>query len=194
MAYSLGPVKSHVKASANYYGPKYGIKTVYGFGGGSVAASDHPRGLALDFMINNIPNGRSVGDALAAELLGDPNVKYVIWYVRINTKDGRGWRHYTGPRNHKDHVHASYNDKGDAPSGGGGGGIVQVDNPLDSVKQLSETIGKVTSFLTDEKTWHKLAYYVGGTLLLIIGFLLLAGVSTPGVKDVVKVATKVVKK
>lgn len=190
MAYALGAVKPHVKASANYYGPKYGIKVVYGFGGGSVAASDHPKGLALDYMINNIPNGKAVGDKLAAELLGDANVTYVIWYAKINTKDGRGWRKYTGPRNHKDHVHASYKPSGSSP--GPSGGIVPVDNPLvpDSVEQ----IGAVLKFLSDPNTWHKIAYYVAGAILIIVGAVMFAGISTPGVKDVVKVASKVVRK
>ena len=66
-----------------------------------------------------------------------------------------------------------------------------VGNPL--VPDSIEQIGEVFKFLTDPDTWRKAAYYVGGAILIIVGAFMLAGLSTPGVKDVVKVATKVAK-
>ncbi len=106
--YKLGPVKAHVARAANSYGPRYGIKTIYGYSSsGSVPNSDHPKGLALDFMVSAKTHG-GTGDALAAALVADPMVTYVIWNKKINNKNGKGWVAYSGPRDHTDHVHASF--------------------------------------------------------------------------------------
>jgi hypothetical protein len=105
--YKLGAVKPHVEAAANKYGPKFGISDIGGLGGGSVPNSDHPRGLALDFMIS-AKTDLARGNALAAALLADSSVTYVIWNRKINSKNGKGWRAYFGPSNHTDHVHASF--------------------------------------------------------------------------------------
>lgn len=106
--YQLGSVKSHVAAAASKYGPKYGIKEIGGYRSkGSVPNSDHPKGLALDFMVSaKDPESKKRGDALAAELLTDPLVTYVIWNKQINSKNG--WKPYNGPSDHTDHVHASF--------------------------------------------------------------------------------------
>jgi len=91
----FGGVKPHV-AEAGYH-----LMAVFGIPEsdvGGVASrpgnptSDHPRGLALDFMVDN-----STGDALAAyaeentEALG---IKYILWEVSA----------------HYDHVHISFTD------------------------------------------------------------------------------------
>lgn len=106
--YSLGAVKSHVEAAAYDIGPRFGIKTIYGWAPGQY---DHPKGLALDFMINNIANGKSVGDQLAAYVLANASrlrVSYVIWYRR-SWNPGRGtWVPYSGASDHTDHVHVSF--------------------------------------------------------------------------------------
>lgn len=106
--YELGNVKPHVAAVANSVGPKHGIKIAYGYSKvGSVANSDHPKGLAVDFMTND----KAQGDALAKDLEANAQaygLSYIIWWGQINTLDGRGWRKYTGPRNHHDHVHVSW--------------------------------------------------------------------------------------
>src|SRR3954449_5291247 len=109
MAYNLGAVKPHVAAAANHYGPKHGITNVGGYRAiGSVPNSDHPKGLALDFMTRN----RVKGDALAADVIatgkGSYNVTYVIWWRQIHSLDSRGWRPYFGPSAHTDHVHVSF--------------------------------------------------------------------------------------
>lgn len=107
--YKLKGVKPVAKAAADHFGVKYGINDIGGVGPGSVPGSDHPDGLALDFMTKD----KAKGTALANDLVANAkawHVKYVIWYKRINTLDGRGWRPYSGPSNHTDHVHASFND------------------------------------------------------------------------------------
>ena len=103
----LGRVKPHVRVAAELLGCRFNEPEMYGVAGRG-GPSDHPRGLAVDFMVN-----RATGDALAAcalrnkEVLG---INYVIWRQRMN--DGTGWK--TMPdrggatANHMDHVHASF--------------------------------------------------------------------------------------
>jgi hypothetical protein len=110
----LGAVKPHVRAAAAFLGCAFGEPTVLGVAGRS-NASDHPRGRALDFMVD-----RATGDRLAAcalrnrETLG---VSYVIWRQRIDTGDGfRAMPDRGSPTaNHFDHVHVSFD-----PSAGTG--------------------------------------------------------------------------
>lgn len=109
--YGLKGVSAATSKAANYFGAKYGIKTIGGLGPGSVPGSDHPKGRATDFMINNIKNGTSVGTALANDVIANYkawNVKYVIWN-RYIWEPNRGWHKYSGPSPHTDHVHVSYN-------------------------------------------------------------------------------------
>lgn len=110
--YGLKSVSPTTSKAADYFGSKYGIKTIGGYRErGSVPGSDHPKGRALDYMINNIKNGKKVGDALANDLINNYkawNVKYVIWN-RYIWQPGRGWKKYNGPSPHTDHVHASFN-------------------------------------------------------------------------------------
>lgn len=112
--YNLGKVKDHVRAAANSIGHQFRVDTIYGVGTGSVPNSDHPRGLALDFMVGG---DKAKGDAIASYVLQHAQVlgvKYVIWYTRI-WRPGKGWAPYHGPRNHKDHVHVSFNAKNGVP-------------------------------------------------------------------------------
>jgi hypothetical protein len=109
--YGLKGIAKDVSKAADYWGSKYGIKTIGGRGPGSVPGSDHPKGLALDFMINNVKNGKARGTALANDLIKNYkawNIKYIIWYHYI-WHPGRGWSKYSGPSPHTDHVHASFN-------------------------------------------------------------------------------------
>lgn len=110
--YGLQGVSSATSKAADYFGSKYGIKTIGGYRPhGSVPGSDHPKGRALDYMIDNIKNGKATGDALANDLIKNYkawNVKYVIWN-RYIWSPGKGWRRYSGPSPHTDHVHASFN-------------------------------------------------------------------------------------
>lgn len=109
--YGLKGVSSNTSSAANYFGSRYGIKSIGGLGPGSVPGSDHPKGRALDFMINNIKNGKSTGDSLANEAIKNYkqwDIKYVIWN-RYIWQPGRGWHKYSGPSDHTDHVHVSFN-------------------------------------------------------------------------------------
>ncbi|MPY78769.1 MAG: hypothetical protein GEV04_09755 [Actinophytocola sp.] len=70
--------------------------------------SDHPAGLAIDFMVST-----PTGDALADYVLDNQarfGVRYVIWQQRYN--DGDGWSFMADrgstTANHYDHVHVSF--------------------------------------------------------------------------------------
>jgi hypothetical protein len=103
----LGAVKPFVRTAAEFLGCAFDEPTVLGVAGRS-SASDHPKGRALDFMVD-----RATGDRLAAcairnrEELG---ISYVIWRQRIDT--GSGFRLMPdrggATANHFDHVHVSF--------------------------------------------------------------------------------------
>ena len=103
----LGAVKPFVRTAAQFLGCAFDEPTVLGVAGRS-SASDHPKGRALDFMVD-----RATGDRLAAcairhrEELG---ISYVIWRQRIDT--GSGFRLMPdrggATANHFDHVHISF--------------------------------------------------------------------------------------
>lgn len=106
--YKLKGVSPNVAKAADYFGSKFGIGNIGGWREhGSVPGSDHPKGLALDYMTNN----RNTGDSLANDLIQNYrqwNIKYVIWN-RYIWSPSKGWRRYNGPSPHTDHVHASFN-------------------------------------------------------------------------------------
>lgn len=123
--YPLPKVKDHVKAAGQLLGQKFELKTIGGYrASNSRDPNGHPSGLALDFMTNDLDDGKAVGDKLAkygkknAKKL---NIKYIIWYQQIWNVDrpDEGWRDMEdrgGPtQNHEDHVHISFEEDGDAP-------------------------------------------------------------------------------
>lgn len=103
----LGAVQPHVRAAARFLGCRFGEPTMYGLAG-RAGASDHPAGLAVDFMVD-----RATGDALADCALHNRaalDITYVIWRQRINFGDG--WQPMADrggvTANHYDHVHVSF--------------------------------------------------------------------------------------
>lgn len=129
--YALGKVQPQTATVANTVGPMFGIKTVGGYRDPQAEQYDpngHPAGLALDFMINNIANGKATGDRLAKYLqdhAADLGVKYVIWQQHIWSVDraDEGWRPMADrgspTQNHMDHVHLSLTGSGSNPTGPG---------------------------------------------------------------------------
>lgn len=81
--------------------------------------SDHPRGLAVDFMIPgwNTKAGNALGWNVAHYVQRNASalrVKYIIWDVQTWSPGG-SWHHYTHPSgatdptsSHKNHVHVSF--------------------------------------------------------------------------------------
>ncbi|WP_211366878.1 hypothetical protein [Pseudonocardia kunmingensis] len=111
----FGAVKPWVAQAGGLLRCEFDIATVGGVAQ-RASASDHPRGLAMDFRAD-----RATGDALAECALDNMralSVKYVIWRQRINY--GEGWEPMedrgspTG--NHMGHVHISFDSR---PSGTG---------------------------------------------------------------------------
>ncbi|WP_245633631.1 hypothetical protein [Amycolatopsis jejuensis] len=106
---SLAGAQPAVARVGNHVREKFDVDSVGGRAGRS-GTSDHPAGLALDFMVDP-----KTGDALAAYVLAhesDFGVKYVIWRQRYN--DGGGWSAMEDrggeTANHYDHVHVSFVD------------------------------------------------------------------------------------
>ncbi|WP_226367023.1 hypothetical protein [Pseudonocardia sp. ICBG162] len=85
----------------------FGVDTVYGVAG-RANASDHPKGKALDFMVD-----RATGERLAEyarQNMDELGISYVIYRQRIDT--GSGWEQQEDrggtTANHMDHVHVSF--------------------------------------------------------------------------------------
>jgi hypothetical protein len=163
MAYALVGLKPHVKAAAQFFGPKHGISVIYGVGPGSVPNSDHPAGLALDFMIHS----KGQGDALAADVISQAakwSVKYVIWYRRI-WQNGK-WSDYHGPSSHTDHVHVSFNSAA--------GTVIPVGNPVvpDSIESLVAVFKKIDAgfeWITKKENWARIMMFLIGLVIAFIG-------------------------
>lgn len=96
-----------VAQAGNYLKAMFGVDTVLGRAARS-GDSDHPSGLALDFMVDTATGNRLADYVLANQSrLG---MKYVIWRQRYN--DGSGWSAMEDrgsvTANHYDHVHVSF--------------------------------------------------------------------------------------
>lgn len=103
-------LKPAAAASAHLIALTFGIKSVGGFRSTSaIDGSDHPKGLAADFMTSNQKLNRDIGNFALAnmKLL---RVKYAISLQHYN--DGRGWTPMEdrggATDNHFDHCHVSF--------------------------------------------------------------------------------------
>lgn len=141
----FGGVRPHVAQAGHYLKNRFGIGTVGGVGQ-RANASDHPKGLALDFMTYN---DVGKGNALAGFLSSPQNwqhfaVKYIIWRQQIANSPGawKGMANRGSPTaNHMDHPHVSFQGgPGSGPMGEGGGFF-------DILGKLTELWNKVTEFM-----------------------------------------------
>ncbi len=112
----FGGVRPHVAQAGHFLRAKFGVRTVGGVGS-RPGPSDHPRGLALDFMTYG---DTAKGDRLSAYAVQNAAhlaMKYIIWKQRINKGDGwKGMPDRGSPTaNHMDHPHISFLD---GPGGG----------------------------------------------------------------------------
>jgi hypothetical protein len=103
----LGRVKPWARDAARFLACLYGRPDLIGVAG-RARHSDHPSGLAVDFMMRGERGDRLAACALAnQEALG---ISYVIWEQRINFGDG--WQRMEDrggdTENHVDHVHVSF--------------------------------------------------------------------------------------
>lgn len=173
--YVLGAVKPNVRQAANDAGNLFGITTIYGVGTRD-RVSDHPKGLALDFMC---PNDSSKGDQVAEYFRTNAakyGVKYVIWKQHIwniggsdHAMEDRG----SVTENHFDHVHVSFNNV--AVNNDASGNINIPGTPIDLPNPLSgaESLVKLFQFVGDPHNWLRVAEFQIGGILLIIGLVLM---------------------
>lgn len=178
MAYALGPVKTHVRAAAEEVGGKFGVRTIYGIGSRS-GVSEHPLGLALDFMVySDTAKGQAIASYVQANAsrLG---VTYVMWQQQIWSveRNAEGWRAVedrgSATANHMDHVHVSF-----SASGAGGGPRNAVGPGLGPDILIPPFWGAAPdaagsalgawSFLTSGATWMRVAMFAGGLVLVLI--------------------------
>lgn len=158
MIYTLGNVKPWVKDAAYFIGPKFGITLIYGVAAGQF---DHPKGLALDFMISNIKNGKAIGDQLATYVVANYqqlNITYVIWNRRIiYPADSRGWHAYNGASPHTDHVHTSYKavpTGSGVPSGTPGDvSVTPIGNPVTDTEKKVEQLWGIATRVNELFQW-----------------------------------------
>jgi len=116
----LGNVRPWVRTAALFLSCLYGEPTLIGRASRSSSYSDHPTGLAVDFMMSSAQGDRLAQCALRnREALG---IHYVIWKQRVNYGDG--WERMEdrggATANHYDHVHISFQRRasGDTPTVG----------------------------------------------------------------------------
>lgn len=202
--YAVGAVKSWVQTAADEVGNRFNVQTIYGVGSREIANSDHPKGLALDFMVGN---DMAKGDQIAAYMQANwhvYSVQYIIWKEHIwnESRASEGWRQMPDrgsiTANHFDHVHVSFQANGRINMVGGdiGGGGINIPNPIDAVKQTVDgikssidAINKVGEFVSNGHNWIRVGMFAGGGLLLILALVMLASAgSSP-----TAAATKVVK-
>lgn len=106
-SYAAGKSSPNTAQWGQYGAQTWGV-TVGGYRAkGSVPNSDHPKGLANDYMTGS--NSR-LGSIIANDFVNNATqrgVSYVIWYNQIWTP-AQGWHPYHGPNPHTDHVHVSF--------------------------------------------------------------------------------------
>lgn len=109
-------VEPHVRQVACALDEQFpGIVDLLGVGPGSVHGSDHPRGLAVDVVINQ---DRVTGDAIAAcaaRHFDDWGLSYVLWRQADLDKEGGEFEPMANrgspTANHYNHVHLSFHPR-----------------------------------------------------------------------------------
>lgn len=142
--YAYGGVQPHVAAAGDEIVRIFGgLPGGIGGVGSRPNASDHPVGLALDFMTMN---NKSLGDKIAGHLVANAQrmmVKYLIWQQSFNAGDGWSPMEDRGSitANHYDHVHASFLRAGQLGRAFSGAGMV------DSTAAITEAFAKTYSLI-----------------------------------------------
>lgn len=161
--YALGAVKPHVRSAADDIGNRFDVSTIYGVGA-RAGESDHPKGLALDFMVYK---DKAKGDNISAYVKqhwGALAVKYEIWQQRID--EGSGWKPMEDrggdTANHRDHVHVSFLNAASGPSYAG---------QLDATEAAAGGAaggGGDLSPLTRPETWIRVMEFIAGVVLVLV--------------------------
>ncbi len=179
MAYNLIGMKPAAAATVRELGTRFGIKTIYGFRADTLP--EHPSGRAADFMINDLPNGKAVGDALANYVVANAaSIRpiNVIWNTRIWTaaRASEGWRRYTGTSNpHTDHVHVWLEEGGSVGMALSYGGVQQLGFPGQGAL---EGLEKLLTPLSRKDFWMLCGVFVGGLILVLFAVNKATGVAS----------------
>jgi hypothetical protein len=145
----FGGVRPHVAQAGHYLGQKFGIGTIGGVGA-RANASDHPGGLALDFMTGG-ENGTQLADFVSSPANWNHfAIKYVIWRQRIRNGPGAGWSPMADrgspTANHMDHVHVSFTGTpGQGAMDGGGGGPSILELLTQAWQTVTDAVGRLGS-------------------------------------------------
>lgn len=200
MPYALGAVKPHVRKAAEDIGARFGVGTILGVGPRAEPDSDHPKGLALDFMTYG---DLAKGDSIASYVFANSNyygVHYIIWKQHIWNRDraSEGWRlmkdRGSATANHFDHVHVSFVTSGQFAQ------MVQTDNPvapgpidpvppndprlpkgigplgpIEKLQSSIDAIGNAFAFLTNSHNWLRVGMFLLGSLLILGALVMIAG-------------------
>ena len=146
--------------------------------------SDHPRGMAADFMIPEWRRTKARGHALNRYLHGNAGplaLKYTVWDrhsypLRLKGKPGNRINRGDPTNNHEDHVHASFLDKVASMSGlvGGGSsadelkkatkGLLAKDVPGGVFGEILERVPRLFSDWAKSKLKETLGFDSGGWL------------------------------
>ena len=176
--YQLGPVKPWVQFAGNQIGTLFKVTTEYGVAA-RAGDSDHPLGLAIDFMVYG---DKQKGDQIAAYAMDNYkqlNIHYIIWYQKIWNwqRASEGWRLMPDrgsiTANHMDHVHISFN------ASANGAGIpgwdphdpAGIPNPLSGLTDPLQKVAGVLTWIGTGHNWFRIFLVLSGALL--IGFALL---------------------
>lgn len=184
MVLALSGTKPWVAANGAYVANKFGVTSVGGLGPGSVPGSDHPLGLALDFMAN-----LALGQRITADFLANwnaYNVKYVIWN-RTYWDSPTHHVPYIGPNPHLDHVHVSYLSAPRNASGIVGGGTAGTPTAVPAGPNPIPNLLNPFQFLASGSLWVRIGLAIGGAILIIIGLWSLMG------QSVVEIPQKIAK-
>lgn len=165
--YHLGAVKPWVQSAADDLGNRFDFSNIGGYRAhGSVPNSDHPKGLALDFMTFNKSKAERL-IAYAIENASALGITYIIYNRRI-WQNGE-WKAYHGPNPHIDHVHISFSDKGGSGGSTSQPGIATVGYEIPILGDLE----KASARLQDPVFWNRLGMYALGFALVCVGIFIL---------------------
>lgn len=164
--YALGAVKPWVKTAAQEIGDKFDVGTIFGVGARSDVTSDHPKGLALDFMVYG---DRAKGDQVYQ--YGKANwdrlgIKYIIWFQRIDEGGGLKPMEDRGgtTANHKDHNHYSFTSNGGSSGSNLPGASGSATAPVSGGADISGPL----STLTSAETWIRVLEFLAGVVLIAV--------------------------
>lgn len=173
--YNVGPVKPWVQQAADTIGGQFNIGTIYGFGARE-GVSDHPLGLALDFMVyGDSTKGTELAHWVEANAKAF-NVTYIIWQQHIwnISRASEGWRlmpdRGSATANHMDHVHVSF--QATAPGSSMQGPFKPAPEP--GWEAPGNPLGGLTNVLAwigNSHNWYRIFLMLAGAAL--IGFALL---------------------